>query len=53
MSDFIKVEKDGEVIAVHPDALKDHQQLGWKILVELSLDEAEAKIEELPAETPV
>lgn len=29
MSEFIKVEKDGEVIEVHPDALADHKRLGW------------------------
>lgn len=32
MSKFINVTKDGEVIAVHPDALADHIRLGWAVM---------------------
>ena len=48
MSDaLILVEKDGEQIAVHPDALADHQRLGWKIV------SAETPQVEKPIEKPV
>ena len=33
MSEFIKIEKDGETIEVHPDALAEHiGRLGWKLV---------------------
>ncbi len=29
MTHLIQIRKDGAVIAVHPDALAQHQKLGW------------------------
>lgn len=46
MSEFIKVKKDGQVIEVHPDALENHKQLGWVIVVD------EPAAEEKPVEKP-
>lgn len=32
MKEFIKVTKDDVTIEVHPDALKNHLEIGWKIV---------------------
>jgi hypothetical protein len=44
MSEFIRVSKNGEIIEVHPDALKDHERLGWTVVIE--------EKESVSAETP-
>lgn len=31
MLQLVPVEKNGEYIEVHPDILKQHQELGWKV----------------------
>jgi hypothetical protein len=31
--ELILVEKDGEQIRIHPDALADHQRLGWVVAI--------------------
>jgi hypothetical protein len=52
MSELIKVTKDGEVIEVHPDALKNHQELGWVVVEEKPLPTS-PKGEELDVVKPV
>jgi hypothetical protein len=42
MSELIKMEKDGEVIEVHPLAMEDHKSLGWKVVGEADADAAPA-----------
>jgi hypothetical protein len=32
---FVKVEKEGQTIQVHPGQVEQHQRLGWKISEEL------------------
>lgn len=32
LTGLIEVEKDGEVIHVNPLMLKEHQNLGWKVV---------------------
>jgi hypothetical protein len=35
MSDqFVPMFKDGETIRVHPDIVKEHETLGWVVVVE-------------------
>lgn len=34
MSEFIKLEKNGEQIDVHPLSLANHLELGWKVVIE-------------------
>lgn len=48
--EMILVEKNGEQIRVHPDALADHQRLGWKIVEgeSVSVETPEAKPEAKP-----
>jgi len=43
---FVKMEKDGVVIEVHPDALKNHLELGWKEVVEEPKKPAKVEKEE-------
>jgi len=45
MSEFIKVEKDGEVIEIAPPNLADHIRLGWKPVVVEDAPKGEAKPE--------
>jgi hypothetical protein len=49
MTNFIKVEKDGETIEVHPDALKNHLELGWVIVVEETAHAGDEPVVETPA----
>ena len=50
MSGFVRVEKNGEVIEVHPDALENHKQLGWKVCADVPVVKADEV--EKPAEKP-
>jgi len=45
MTNFIKIEKDGEIIEVHPDALADHKSVGWVEVVEVDPVVPEKKAE--------
>ena len=31
-SEFVKMEKDGEVIEVHPETVQSHKNAGWAIV---------------------
>jgi hypothetical protein len=50
--ELILVEKDGEQIRVHPLALANHKQLGWKVVGEAPAAAPEAKAEESADEKP-
>ncbi len=49
MNELILVEKDGVQLEVHPSALKNHEELGWKVVVP---EAPAAKEPETPAEAP-
>lgn len=36
---YIPVQKDGEVIRVHPDQVEQHQRLGWQVKEEPTEEE--------------
>ena len=51
---LIKVFKDGQTMEVHPDALADHQKLGWTVIDQEYLKKAvETAEKQVPAETAV
>lgn len=47
---FIAIEKDGERIEVHPDALDNHLALGWRVVESVPVSvETLAKNDDKPA----
>jgi hypothetical protein len=52
MDRFIKVQKNGEVISIHPDTLKEHQSLGW-VIVDEKIAAAVVAAEEVKETTKV
>lgn len=31
---FVKIEKDGVTLVIHPSAVEDHQRVGWVVIEE-------------------
>lgn len=46
---LIEVEKDGEVLRVHPTALEQHLALGWQVVDKPRNVEKAAKVKTEPA----
>jgi hypothetical protein len=37
--EFVKMEKDGEIIYVSPLCVQDHRRLGWKVIEDVLINE--------------